>query len=90
MKTVTPGRQSASNFAQMASMILHVKNGTQQIRKTPGERANKFKVASIIGKTKPRASRKGFLSESMFLIWNFSNWGKINSDLCRTSFYIFI
>lgn len=35
MKAVRPGRQSLANLEHMASMMLHVKNGSQQKRKTP-------------------------------------------------------
>ena len=36
---VTPGRQeSLCNFMHIASMILHVKKGTQHIRNTPEKR----------------------------------------------------
>lgn len=35
MKAVTPGWQTASSFVQIASMMLQVKKGNQQIRNTP-------------------------------------------------------
>lgn len=38
MKAVRPGRQSLANLEHMASMMLHVKNGSQQKRKTPAWR----------------------------------------------------
>lgn len=38
---VTPGWQSLFIFEQIASMMLHVKNGTQHMRKTPETKQNK-------------------------------------------------
>jgi hypothetical protein len=35
-KAVTPGEQFDDNLVHIASRMLQVKNGTQQIRKTPG------------------------------------------------------
>jgi hypothetical protein len=35
MKAVTPGEQSNDNLVHIASRMLQVKNGTQQIRNTP-------------------------------------------------------
>lgn len=35
MNAATPGWHSAPNFVQMASIMLHVKNGTQHTRNTP-------------------------------------------------------
>lgn len=35
IKAATPGWQVCDNLVQSASSILHVKNGTQQTRKTP-------------------------------------------------------
>lgn len=42
MKAVTPGWQTASSFVQIASMMLQVKKGNQQIRNTPNTMASVF------------------------------------------------
>jgi hypothetical protein len=36
MKAVTPGEQFDDSLVHVASRMLHVKNGTQQIKNTPG------------------------------------------------------
>ena len=40
LKAKSPGYQPRSNLMQIAFSILHVKNGTQQTRKTPEIRIN--------------------------------------------------
>jgi hypothetical protein len=44
MNAVTPGEQSNDNLVHIASRMLQVKNGTQQIRNTPAS----FKHSIII------------------------------------------
>lgn len=38
MNAVRPGEHCNPNIVHIASMILHEKNGTQQIRKTPAQK----------------------------------------------------
>lgn len=76
MNAVTPGWQSISNFVHIASIMLHVKNGTQHMRNTPEmvEKGNRcVKLLSWEGKNNrihgPKIKKKKF-----FLI--FSNWNQ--------------
>lgn len=43
MNAATPGWQDCDSFVQRASSMLHVKNGTQHMRKTPAKNIRKQK-----------------------------------------------
>ena len=47
MKAVSPGYHPSSNLIQMALMMLHVKNGTQQIKNTAAKKDKEITLAKM-------------------------------------------